>query len=89
MQSGEAASTSGAAAAAAGNDADAAADHVAGGGVSAWSAAHANIEDPYASLNDEQCGGQHSSIRNESVPIQLAQCRFPGLAISNAKIFFR
>ena len=22
----------------------------------------------------------------ESVPIQLAQCRFPGLAISNAKI---
>ena len=23
---------------------------------------------------------------NESVPIQLAQCRFPGLAISNAKI---
>ena len=29
---------------------------------------------------------QHiSGIRNESVPIQLAQCRFPGLAISNAK----
>ena len=25
-------------------------------------------------------------IGNESVPIQLAQCRFPGLAISNAKI---
>jgi len=23
---------------------------------------------------------------NESVPIQLAQCRFPGLAIYNAKI---
>ena len=23
-------------------------------------------------------------IGNESVPIQLAQCRFPGLAISNA-----
>ena len=23
---------------------------------------------------------------NESAPIQLAQCRFPGLAISNAKI---
>jgi len=23
---------------------------------------------------------------NESVPIQLAQCRFPGLAISNAEI---
>jgi len=23
---------------------------------------------------------------NESLPIQLAQCRFPGLAISNAKI---
>ena len=27
------------------------------------------------------------SIGNESVPIQLAQCRFPGLAISNAKMF--
>jgi len=26
------------------------------------------------------------NIGNESVPIQLAQCRFPGLAISNAKI---
>ena len=26
------------------------------------------------------------AIGNESVPIQLAQCRFPGLAISNAKI---
>jgi len=25
-------------------------------------------------------------IGNESVPIQLAQCRFPGLAISSAKI---
>jgi len=25
-------------------------------------------------------------IGNESVPIQLAQCRFPGLAIFNAKI---
>ena len=28
-------------------------------------------------------------IGNESVPIQLAQCRFPGLAISNAKILIR
>ena len=31
-------------------------------------------------------------IGNESVPIQLAQCWFPGLAISNAKninIFFK
>jgi len=27
-----------------------------------------------------------TTIANESVPIQLAQCRFPGLAISNAKI---
>jgi len=27
-----------------------------------------------------------SPIRIESVPIQLAQCWFPGLAISNAKI---
>jgi len=29
---------------------------------------------------------QKSAIGNESVPIQLAQCWFPGLAISNAKI---
>jgi len=28
----------------------------------------------------------NSGIWNESVPIQLAQCRFPGLAISNAKM---
>jgi len=28
----------------------------------------------------------YNCIGNESVPIQLAQCRFPGLAISNAKI---
>jgi len=28
----------------------------------------------------------HVVIGNKSVPIQLAQCRFPGLAISNAKI---
>ena len=27
-----------------------------------------------------------TAIGNESVPIQLAQCRFPGLAISSAKI---
>jgi len=26
------------------------------------------------------------SVRNESAPIQLAQCRFSALAISNAKI---
>ena len=30
-----------------------------------------------------QCG---SGIGNESVPIQLAQCRLPGLAISSAKM---
>jgi len=29
------------------------------------------------------------TIANESVPIHLAQCRFPGLAISNAKILIR
>jgi len=29
---------------------------------------------------------QLSITGKESVPIQLAQCRFPGLAISNAKI---
>jgi len=27
-----------------------------------------------------------TQIRHESAPIQLAQCRFPGLAICNAKI---
>ena len=26
------------------------------------------------------------SVKKETAPIQLAQCRFPGLAISNAKI---
>jgi len=30
--------------------------------------------------------GRKQSIGNESVPIQLAQCWFPGLAISNAII---
>ena len=29
---------------------------------------------------------RHAEIGNESVSIQLAQCRFPGLAISSAKI---
>jgi len=28
------------------------------------------------------------SIENESVPIQLARCCFPGLDISNAKMYF-
>jgi len=38
------------------------------------------------------CGGVHEKTANESVPIQLAQCRFTGRAISNAKnmnTFFR
>jgi len=30
-----------------------------------------------------------SGLRNESVPIQLAQCRFPRLAISNANILLK
>jgi len=30
--------------------------------------------------------GDRFPIGNESAPIQLAQCWFPGLAISNAKI---
>jgi len=29
---------------------------------------------------------RRSATRNGSVPIQLAQCRFPGLAISNAEM---
>jgi len=33
-------------------------------------------------------GGGGTTIGNESVPIQLAQYWFPGLAISNAKIYF-
>ena len=32
-----------------------------------------------------RCAGQLAAA-NESVPIQLAQCRFPGLGISSAKI---
>ena len=28
------------------------------------------------------------AIGNESVPTQLAQCRFPALAISNARMYF-
>ena len=31
-------------------------------------------------------GSDDAAIESESVPIQLAQCRFPGLAISNARI---
>jgi len=34
-------------------------------------------------MRDKQ---QLLGMGNESVPIQLAQCRFPGLAISNAEI---
>ena len=30
----------------------------------------------------------HGGTGNESVPIQLAQCWFPGLAISNADLYF-
>jgi len=37
-------------------------------------------------LNVLQLVEVQDGIGNESVPIQLAQCRFPGLAISNAKI---
>jgi len=33
-----------------------------------------------------RAGGSMRQIGNESVPIQLAQCRFPGLAISSAKV---
>jgi len=33
-----------------------------------------------------QAGQQGTKIGKESAPIQLAQCRFPGLAISNGKI---
>ena len=32
------------------------------------------------------CSEGHISIANESASIQLTQCRFPGLAISNAEI---
>ena len=38
------------------------------------------------SLSDVWHSLQQSDIQNESVPIQLAQCRFPGLAISNGRI---
>ena len=32
-------------------------------------------------------GKEEESVGNESVPTQLAQCWFPGLAISNTEIF--
>jgi len=38
---------------------------------------------------DQPNVGHSPRIGNESVPIQLAQCWFPGLAISAAKIFFK
>jgi len=37
-------------------------------------------------LNDRVAGHGFGQMGYESVPIQLAQCRFPGLAISNARI---
>ena len=53
-----------------------------------------------ANVGNETCGSlvrwfrgyarrqtdKHTTIGNETVPIQLAQCRIPGLAIFNAKI---
>jgi len=57
MQSGAAGEASTSAGASAANDAD----NVAAAG-SASAAAAANIEDPYASLNDDQCGGQQCSM---------------------------
>jgi len=35
---------------------------------------------------DDEARSAVEATGNESVPIQLAQCRFPGLAISNVKI---
>jgi len=40
-----------------------------------------------AGSSDAVSDWQSYTIRNESVPIQLTQCRFPGLAISSAKIW--
>jgi len=37
-------------------------------------------------LLHKQRAVRQAEIGNESVPTQLAQCWFPGLAISNAKI---
>ena len=38
----------------------------------------------FASLHRTETTSRKTLV-NESAPIQLAQCRFPGLAISNAK----
>jgi len=54
--------------------------------VDASASAHAsNIDDDRPTTRSPE---QHldSQIGNESVPIQLAQCRFRGLAISDVKI---
>jgi len=40
----------------------------------------------YPVFTDNNALSFHELIGNESVPIQLAQCWFPGLAISSAKI---
>ena len=43
---------------------------------------------PVSVHGPQALSGMVAAIANESVPIQLAQCWFSGLAISNAKILF-
>jgi len=49
-----------------------------------------NISHPRLRFEQSACAKYYAGCmrctKNESVPIQLAQCWFPGLAISNAKI---
>jgi len=40
----------------------------------------------YTSLDPQFINSYSSTIGDESVPIQLAQCRFPGLVIFNAAV---
>jgi len=50
-----------------------------------WTVA-GKISRPEASVTSHQLNWSSEHIGSESVPIQLAQCWFPGLAISSAKM---
>ena len=53
---------------------------------SSWLAILGNPLNPLRAYRPTLRSGGTMIMGDESVPIQLAQCRFPGLAITNAKI---
>jgi len=53
---------------------------------SSWLAILGNPLNPLRAYRPTLRSGGTMTMGDESVPIQLAQCRFPGLAITNAKI---